>query len=218
MTANSPQTSFRATKGDDYARQYMMDAKLAGDRRKLRIDRLQQRIVQDELARLPAGAVVADVPCGNGRMSQLVRSDLQLAAMDYNLSMLRAMADRAAAAHVLSRRAAADIMRLPLADKSVDLFIDMRLLHHLPDVDTRIATLRELARVTRGRIVTSYWSTHCWRYLRKRLLGKKLRGVPIAPGTLRDACRQAGLVIESQIPMRRFYEDEIVVIATAAGG
>ncbi len=213
MTGDAPHTSFRTAKPADYADSYMMDAKLTGDRRKRRIDRIQQQIVRAELAKLPAGALVTDVPCGNGRMSRLVGANLKLAAMDFNVSMLQAIGGRKTATAVLGRRAAADILNLPLPDKCVDLFVNMRLLHHLPDQPTRVAMLREIARVTRGRIVTSYWTTRCWRYFRKRLLGKRLRGVAIRPAQMRDAVRQAGLVIESHIPMRRFYEDEVVVIA-----
>lgn len=212
MSSPPPKTSFRALKAETYAQSYMMPREIGEDRRKSRIDALQQGLVAGLIEALPPGAMVLDVPCGNGRMTQLVtRADLKLAAMDYNLSMLQAMAQRGTG-RMLQCRAQADVMRLPLPDKSVDLLIDMRLLHHVPDQETRVAMIREMMRVCRGRIVTSYWTTHCWRYLRKRLLGKRIRGVPISPGRFADACERAGLIVERQTPMRRFIEDEIVVI------
>lgn len=212
MASQPPQTSFRSTKDAHYAQAYMMDDQLAGDRRKLRIDRIQQGLVSEQLSALPAGALVVDVPCGNGRMTQRVtRPDLKLVAMDYNHSMLQAMAQRGSP-RMLACRSVADIMRLPLPDKCADLLINMRLLHHVTDQPMRVAMLREIVRVCRGRVVTSYWTTRCWRYARKRLLGKKLRGVSIAPAVFVDACEQAGLVIEKQVSMRPLWEDEIVVI------
>ena len=205
-------TSFEKVKSQGYADRYMMDTQLEHDHRKVAIDRVEQAIVHELLDALPAGSVVADVPCGNGRMTQLVtRPDLRLVALDFNRSMLAAMAGRDLG-HNLARRAQANITALPLADQSVDLFINMRLLHHIYDHAMRVQLCRQIARVTRGRCVMSFWTTHCWRYLRKRLLQKKLRGCPIAPRQFVGVCREAGLQVERIIPVRPWYEDENIAI------
>lgn len=217
MTGQEPTpSSFRTVKHESYASAYMMDEQLAGDRRKLRIDRIQQGIVADEVQKLAPGSTVLDVPSGNGRMTQLLnRADLSVVAMDFDHQMLKAIelrgVDRASRWRVRS-----DVTHLPLPDKSVDLVVNMRLMHHIADPATRVQMCRQLGRVTRGRVITSFWTTHCWRYLRKRILGKKARGHPVSPGEFLSACRHGGLVVERIIPMRRWYEDECVAICRPA--
>ena len=217
MTGQEPRpSSFRKIKGESYASAYMMAEQLAGDRRKLRIDRIQQRIVAEQVQRLAPGSTVLDVPSGNGRMTQLLdRADLSVIAMDFDHQMLKAMARRRI--DLAGRwRVRGDVTHLPLPDKSIDLVINMRLMHHIADPVMRVRTCRQLARVARGRVITSFWTTHCWRYLRKRILGKKVRGYPVSPDTFLSACRQGGLVVEQIIPMRRWYEDECVAICRPA--
>lgn len=216
MPPQQPPTSFRTIKDSQYADGYMMDAQLAGDRRKARIDQVEQAIVRKLIAALPQGAAVVDVPCGNGRMTQLAnRSDLHVLALDFNQSMLKAMAGRVGT-HRVAGRARADITALPLAADSIDLFINMRLMHHIPDRGTQVQMYRQIARVTRGEVVTSFWTTHCWRHLRKRILGKRMRGCPVAPNHFRSVCAEAGLTVRQILPVRRWYEDECVAICDVA--
>jgi len=209
-------SSFRKVKGEEYASTYMMDEQLAGDRRKLRIDRIQQQIVADQVSQLASGSTVLDVPSGNGRMTQLLnRDDLNVIAMDFDHQMLKAM-DRRRIDGRSSFRVRGDVIHLPLPDKSVDLVINMRLMHHIADPAMQVRMYRQMRRVVRGPIVTSFWTTHCWRYVRKRVLGKRIRGHPVTPDHFRSVCRQAGLAIERIIYMRRWYEDECVVICRPA--
>ena len=215
-TTSAPKTSFRSVKDRTYAEQYMMDEQLAMDRRKARIDRVEQAIVGRLIDALPPDSTVADVPSGNGRMTHLVqRPDLKVLALDFNHSMLVAMAGRGDLP-LRATRAQADITALPLPDNCVDLFINMRLMHHIPDRPTQVRMCRQMVRVTRGRVVTSFWTTHCWRHLRKRVLGKKVRAYPVSPGYLRSICAEAGLAVKCIIPVHRWYEDECVAICEVA--
>ena len=205
-------SSFRTVKGDEYASAYMMADQLAGDRRKLRIDRIEQRVVIDHVRQLAPGSAVLDVPSGNGRMTQLLdRADLSVIAMDFDHQMLKAMELRKIDGRG-SCRVQGDVILLPLPDKSVDLVVNMRLMHHIADPATRVRMYRQLARVTRGLVITTFWTTHCWRYIRKRVLGKKIRGHPVRPDHFVSVCRQAGLVVERITYTRRWYEDECVAI------
>ena len=209
-------SSFRKVKGDKYASAYMMADQLAGDRRKLRIDRIEQQIVADLVRELAPGATVLDVPCGNGRMTQLLdRADLSVIAMDFAHEMLKAMELRKIDGRG-SCRVQGDVIHLPLPDKSVDLVVNMRLMHHIADPAMQGRMYRQLARVTRGLVITTFWTTHCWRYIRKRVLGKKIRGHPVPPDHFVSVCRQAGLVVERIIYTRRWYEDECVAICRPA--
>lgn len=209
-------TLFRESAEPAKADRYMTDEYLK-DPRIRRMHAIEERLVRDHLDCLPPGAVVADVPCGNGRMGQWVagRGDLRLVALDYGLEMLHSMETRQIPA-LLRRRARADITVMPLGDKSVDLFINMRLMHHIPERETRLAMCREIARVTRGPIITSFWSTRSWRYLKRRARGREIRGFPISPAQFVSVCRDSGLVVERVIPTHRWIEEQCLAICRTA--
>lgn len=206
--------SFRSTRGEGYGDLYMMDDQLASDPRKRRLSERQQEFLQAKIDALPPGAVVADIPCGNGRMTQLTasRPDLFVVPMDYNEVMLANIPQRSPEANYLGHRMRTDIMAMPLADNSVDLLINFRLLHHIPEHTTRVRMLAEMARVCRGTIVSTYWTTRCWRYVRKRVLGKKIRGNPISPDELRTCCEEAGLQIELIKRTDVWTEEECIIV------
>lgn len=205
---------FREKHADDRrGNRYMLHDHEA-DPRMSRISQFEQDVVRAQVDALPAGAVVVDVPCGNGRMSQWVarRPELQLVAMDYNVQMLHGMRHREPAS-MLPRRVQADVLQLPLPDRSVDLVINMRLMHHIADRPTQVAMMRELARVCRGTVVTSFWTTRSWRYVRRRMLGKPIRCFPIPPDAFCGVCEEAGLDVERMLPVRRWIEEQTLVIA-----
>lgn len=188
------------------------------DDRNQGIDQFERRVVADQIAALPAGAVVADVPCGNGRMSRCVleRGDLRLVAMDYSLAMLQSMA-RLDLPALLPCRTQADILSLPLPDRSVDLFINIRLMHHIPDRGLRVRMLREIARVTRGKLVTSFWNSHTWRHLRKVVRGKEITLHPVSPAHFRGVCAEAGLMVERFEHVSRWREKQVLAICRSVG-
>ena len=196
----------------------MLAHELEADPRLRHISDIEQQIVREAVDALPPGATVADVPCGNGRMSQWVvrRGDLNLVAMDFNTDMLAGMRHRELPA-MLSRRVQADVLHLPLRDKSVDLLINMRLMHHIPDRAVQVSMYRQIARVSRGPVITSFWTTHCWRHIRKRLLGKTIRGFPVSPEHFRGVCREAGLAVERMVSVGPAMEEQTVVICRVEG-
>ncbi len=192
---------------------YLTDEALSDDPRVRRICEQEEAFIRGQIDQLPAGSVVADAPCGNGRMSQWVakRQDLRLVALDYSHNMLKALSGKQLP-QLCDSRAQADVMAMPLADKSVDLFINLRLMHHIPDRKMRVDMYREIGRVTRGPIVTSFWTTHCWRYVRRRIRGKAIRGFPISPAEFRSVCADSGLQVDVLTPVRRWYEEQCLVI------
>lgn len=196
-----------------YTDEYMSEEKLEADPRIHRVHLREISLVETHVAKLPAGAVVVDVPCGNGRLSAHVnrRRDVRLICLDYNMAMMHSM--RATGRdELLNRCGRADIMRLPLADASVDLLLTIRLLHHVSDDATRISMLREMARVSRGPILTTFWNAHCWRHIKKRLRGKPVKLYPISPGRFRKCCREAGLIVELLQPVRPWIDKHTLAV------
>ena len=100
---------------------------------------------------VPAGGTVLDVPCGGGVALRGLHpgADLRYVAADISPAML-ARTERAARRLAVSvETLAADVARLPLADRTVDLCLSLTGLHCFPDPDAAVA---ELTRVSRDRI------------------------------------------------------------------
>ncbi|ADJ15591.1 class I SAM-dependent methyltransferase [Halalkalicoccus jeotgali] len=108
------------------------------------------------------GTLGLDVGCANGRHAQLLaaRTDRVL-GVDASRGLLfeaRTRArDRGFGVDLLQGDAAA----LPVRSERVDLAVYVATIHHLPDRETRVGSLDELARVLApgGRALVSAWST-----------------------------------------------------------
>ena len=196
-----------------YTDTYMSDKKLAADPRATRIHQIEVELVRRHVQELPAGALVVDVPCGAGRLSVLAheRGDLQVVALDYNTAMLETMRAHGPAG-LAERCARADALALPLATNSVDLLVNIRLLHHIPDRETQVRMLRQMARVARGPVLTSFWNSHCWRHVKKRLRGKAVKLYPVSPAHFRSVCAEAGLAVERLAHVRRWRERQTLAV------
>jgi SAM-dependent methyltransferase len=121
------------------------------------------RLVQKLLARHAQGLSierVLDVPCGTGRLNEALSQLGMVTSVDVSLSMLQAHTSR------LGRGVQASAWELPLASDSFDLVVSCRLMHHVGDSQRRAALIAELARVSGGLVLASFWdkaSWHAWR-------------------------------------------------------
>ncbi len=166
------------------------------------LDQLERQFARRLVRRVGQGGTIIDVPCGDGRFFPILNQANLLASIDYNPDMVRAVREKYGhLAH--GRQLNADISALPLAANSVDLVFSMRLLHHIPDPKTRIAILKELARVSRQWVAVSFYRTECWRHIRKRAFGKSISGHPVKTKTLLDEAGQCGLELVEKVP--RFF-------------
>ena len=102
----------------------------------------------------PDAEVIADVGCGNGvYLAELARrgNDRHLVGADLSPGMLRAARQRThRAGRIAPVLLAADAAALPLGDESADLTLAMHMLYHVPEPELAV---RELRRITRGRLV-----------------------------------------------------------------
>lgn len=182
------------------------DERFTRSRRWQRIDRREQAVVRNFLAGLPRGASVLDLPCGAGRLAPLAaEAGLRYTGADVALPMLalarKALGDDASLV-------AADAMALPMPDGAFDALVSVRLFHRIRERQARAAMLREMARVTAGPILVTYYLRWNLRGVRKWLSGK-------FPGLSRaeiaaDA-RAAGLRVAQFIPLGRFTEQQCFV-------
>lgn len=169
-----------------------------------------ERALQD----LPAGSSVLDLPCGTGRLEPLLRKKgYRVTGADYSAHMIRAAegaylqqsGQTALPADVRFLRQ--DVMATDFADRDFDAVICNRLLHHYPTADVRRDVLRELARISRGVVVISYFTNFAFSAMRFHLKYKLRRQVPTdrVPIWYRELERDitaAGLVRTGTWPVR----------------
>ncbi len=150
-----------------------------------------------------------DVPAGAGRLTDLLPSAPSAVQVDRSLAMVQA----AGSGH---RRVCASALQLPFPDRSFAGVLCMRLLHHIPGPEERVQILRELARVSRGPLVLSFFHSvslqHLRRLLRRRLLGRTSSRVAIRLGTLAEELHAADLTLVKARPLRRFVSEQWLLL------
>ncbi|MCP5181514.1 MAG: class I SAM-dependent methyltransferase [Pseudomonadales bacterium] len=150
-------------------------------------------------------SLVLDLPTGTGRLiPMLLTRGYRVIAADYSTHMLGQAEQYAASLPIAGRERVSfqreDVMAISLPDRSVDVAIANRLFHHYPTPALRRRALGELARVSRQRVVVSYFSNVALSALRFHLLNR-LRGrtptdrVPIWPREFAADVEAAGLRI-----------------------
>jgi tRNA (uracil-5-)-methyltransferase TRM9 len=103
-----------------------------------------------------------DLGCGNGRHSELLADHAdRVLGVDASTGLLYEARDRAADRGFDATLVAGDAARVPLREDAADVAVYVATLHHLPDRETRVASLDELGRVLApgGAAVVSAWST-----------------------------------------------------------
>jgi ubiquinone/menaquinone biosynthesis C-methylase UbiE len=142
----------------------------------------------EPIARVPAGATIADVPCGGGVALRALspEQDVRYLAVDLSPKMLMRAERRARARSLQIELLEADMTDLPLADEEVDLFLSYSGLHMVPNPGEAVA---EIARCLKpgGRLIgTTFFSDAS---LRARALFRvgSCSGHPLPPS--RDALR-----------------------------
>jgi len=109
----------------------------------------------------PVGTAL-DLGCGNGRHAELLadRAD-RVVGLDVSRGVLGEARDRATSHGFGVDLVQGDAATPPLRADCIDLAVYVAALHHLPDRETRVASLDGLARVLApgGRALVSAWST-----------------------------------------------------------
>jgi ubiquinone/menaquinone biosynthesis C-methylase UbiE len=162
----------------------------------------------EPIAQAPAGATIADVPCGGGVALRALRpeQDVRYLAGDLSPKMVE-RAERRARARSLRQveSLVADMTELPFADEEVDLFLSYSGLHMVPDPQRAVA---EIARCLKpgGRLIgTTFFSDAS---LRARALFRigSYSGHPLPPSreVLRGWLEAAGFDSPAIGPHRGF--------------
>ena len=143
------------TSGSDYRRTRFRTPRAAG-----RDARLVAAVLRRAGAALPPGASGLDVPCGTGRMAPALRGALGREGRWFGADISAEMLAEVPGGGPLARASA---FALPFPDGAFDVVLSCRFLHHHADPSARRAALAELARVSRGWVVASWWDAASWK-------------------------------------------------------
>ncbi len=158
-------------------------------------------------AALPEKARLLDAPCGAGRHLDLLGTRGGVLGLDASPSMLAEARERVPGIPLLR----GDLFRLPFGDRSLDMVLCFRVLHHYP-IERQADLCRELSRVAaRYVLVTAFHpfsAHHLTRRFRATFLGKPSSRFATPPRFLSAWFRREGWNLTARTregPLRDLY-------------
>lgn len=114
---------------------------------------LEQSIIQDMLADLPADSIILDAPVGTGRfLPYYVQKQFVILGMDISQDMLKQAAMKVDPKRARGELREGDVRATGLPDKCVDAVVNCRITRWLSPDDCQ-KMLREMQRICRKRII-----------------------------------------------------------------
>lgn len=140
----------------------------------------EENAILHALGGVSPDSTMLDAACGTGRVTALLRRNgFRAIGCDISIPMMMVARQRMTSLGYEIPFVASDALHLPYSSKCFDVTTCIGLLMHL-DPESRVAVLRELARVTRQRIVVQYGRAQPVNRVRARITGH-------APGNVRYA-------------------------------
>ncbi len=155
---------------------------------------------------------VLDLPCGTGRFWEMLAENpqRQIFAADLNEAMFKTGLERRPK-EITSRVEAfkASAFSIPKPDNFVECVFSIRLLHHIPKSEDRLAILREFKRVSSSTIVLSLWidgNYRAWRRLsRPRIPGPSADRFVVERKVIEKEFAECGLKVLDRVDFLKFY-------------
>ena len=147
------------------------------------------RCIEKALHGVVSDATILDLPCGSGRLEPMLEArGYRVTAADSSSHMLNQAIESYLAASGNSRLPLhmrflqQNVMQTTFADNEFDAVICNRLLHHFPTPDLRRMALAELARISKGPVIISYFTNFAFSALRFHLKNLLTRRRPTDRG------------------------------------
>ena len=175
--------------------------------------RREERAIELALGELAHGSHVLDAACGTGRITALLqRNGFQAAGCDISPAMLAVARRRLTSLGYDVPLIESSVEHLPYADASFDAATCVGLLMHL-DPDVRVRALRELARVSRGRVVVQYGCVDAFQRLGARIARRQPGQVrfPVSEPEMFDDLRRSGLKLIARFWAMRGLSSSLIV-------
>jgi 2-polyprenyl-3-methyl-5-hydroxy-6-metoxy-1,4-benzoquinol methylase len=138
---------------------------------------LEKSVLRRAFANLPRGATVLDLPCGTGRLAEvLLEEGFKVVGIDISAAMLEVARRKLGRFGARFETRVADVRELARVErKSYDVALCARVLMHFP-LDQQISFLRSVAELTKGTVVFNQSLSSPYQRFRrrvKRLLGNQ---------------------------------------------
>ena len=172
--------------------------------------------IKAALAGLDTNSKVLDLPCGSGRLEMmLLEQGYTVVAADYAVAMLDVAqkyyqdlldADSEELTRLTFQQE--DILNTSFDDNTFDAIICNRLFHHYPEAALRRQVLSELKRISKDRIIVSFFSNFALSALRFHL-ANTIKGItpddriPIWYREFKRDIESVGLKVSGFYPVRR---------------
>ena len=142
---------------------------------------------------------VLDAPCGVGRATiWIAQQGMQVTGIDLGEAALALAGNLLKEKGLQATLASHDIFALPYADKTFDLTLCFRLLHHFESPELRTRLIREICRVSGKYVLMSRISPASVTSLRRRLRqlasGKPIKQYPVSATEMHAEFAAAGFV------------------------
>ena len=177
-------------------------------------DRREKSCVLKALERANPAGPILDIPCGTGRMTELLlERGFRVIGGDISEAMIKHAVRRTAKYGERVQFVKCDIESLQFPPGSFDLVLTVRLLHHIPP-SLHKGILAQLHRVTRRWVIISFsnkYTLQNWR----RNLKSLFTGFPryaIAPSLFRKEVAEAGFNIVEYIPLLPVISESVFVL------
>lgn len=177
----------------------------------------EERAIERALQELRPGSTVLDAACGTGRiMALLRRNGFRATGCDISRAMMAVARRRLQSLGVESPLVESEIQHLPYRARSFEAVTCIGLLMHFGP-DARVQMLRELARVSRSRLVVQYGCLAALPQVKAYISGRPPGHVahPVSDAELRLDLQRSGLTERARFRPLRGMSSSIVVVLTS---
>ena len=159
-------------------------------------------VIARAMRRLPVGAEVLDLPCGTGRLVQLMqRRLLHWLGGDVSMEMMRVAKEKSSDLELGRGFVRLDAVNLPFSHERFDAVLSIRFIQHIPDA-LRHQVLSEFFRVSRRWLIIEYKIYNPLLAATKKVRGKSL-SYNRRPEDVVAELSQAGFRVVEILPVSR---------------
>jgi len=181
-------------------------------------NRLQLGTLRRMLAKAPEGAYVCDVPCGTGRVGEVILERTgKLVCGDISDDMLGVARKKLEKYDADVTYAKIDAEHMAYPDNTFDVITSIKLMHLLP-YDIQKKCLAEFARTTKKWVIATYSYKGSMKWAKDYLMGKKYDSINPSssfPRRLRELeveMQELGLSIAERAFTFRLFSEEVIYL------
>jgi SAM-dependent methyltransferase len=177
----------------------------------------EERAIRLAFGGLARGSLVLDAACGTGRIAELLRREgFTVIGCDISRAMMNVARPRLASLGYPLPLVETTVEHLPYRTGSFDAVACIGLLMHL-DGDIRRRVLRELARISRGRVIVQYGCAGALLRVHARMTGRMVGDVKFAvsTGEMADDLARTGLRERARFWALRPVSSSVILRLTA---